>query len=98
MTVAHRCPCCGAPRLPLIDLVRRALELEPDAPLGRVQWLVGSRDTSMVATMVRMVRLCAERATVQGSGERLKTSTRTCANGPALPPGSLRASRTGAGG
>jgi len=96
--VTRRCHSCGGLRVPLIDLVRRALEMEPDATLGRVLWLTGSRDVSMVATLMRMVRLRAERATVQGSGERLKTSTRTCANGPALPPGSLRASRTGAGG
>lgn len=96
MTATHRCPCCGAPRLPLIDLVRGALELEPDAPLGRVQWLVGSRDTSMVATMVRMVRLAAARATVQAPTQPVNLPAGTCPRAPRGLPGSLRVSSSGA--
>ena len=92
----NRCPCCGARRLPLIDLVRAALEMEPDAPLGRVQWLVGSRDTSMVATMVRMVRLAAARATVQAPEKVHFSPSGTCPRVPDARPGSLRASSSGA--
>lgn len=91
MTAAHRCPCCGGPRLPLIDLVRGALELEPDAPLGRVLWLVGSRDTSMVATMVRMVRLAAARATVQAPRQTPISTGHSPVSAARSLPGSLRA-------
>ena len=93
---SSRCPTCGGLRVPLIDLVRRALEMEPDATLGRVLWLTGSRDMSMVATLMRMVRLRAERATVQALPTIQPAQSGTSPRPDAPVPGSLRASRSGA--
>lgn len=91
----HTCPCCGARSLPLIDAVTAVLDMEPDATLGRVLWLVGSGDVSMVATMMRMVRL--RRGSVVTSITTQPTAFGTCPHNPRVPTGSLRASSSGAG-
>lgn len=86
------CPHCGRPALPLIDRVRLALARHPSATLGRVLWLTGSRDVSMVATMMRMVHLAARRGTVTASPTTPPHPDHSTVSAPLVLPGSLPAS------